>query len=58
MEAHTVEPVYSDTPRNQGKVSGCTGCRNTQVLFQLIEILWDHTFLSNVETIRATVPEI
>ena len=22
----------------------CTGCRNTQVLFQLTEILWDYKF--------------
>jgi hypothetical protein len=24
----------------------CTECRNTQVLFYLTEILWDHKFLS------------
>jgi len=29
----TVKPVQSDTPRDQGNVSDCTGCRNTQVLF-------------------------
>ena len=27
------EPVLSNTPRNQGNVSDCTGCWNTQVLF-------------------------
>ena len=30
---YTVEPVYSDTPRDQENVSECTGCRNTQVLY-------------------------
>ena len=30
---YTVEPVLSDTPSNQGNVSDCTGCQNTQVLF-------------------------
>jgi len=25
--------VYTDTPRDQGNVSDCTGCQNTQVLF-------------------------
>jgi hypothetical protein len=29
--ACTVEPVESDTPRDQGNVSNCTGYRNTQV---------------------------
>jgi hypothetical protein len=26
----TVEPVQTDTPRDQGNVSDCKGCRNTQ----------------------------
>ena len=43
-----LEPVQSDTPRSQGNVSDCTGCRNTQLLYQLTEILWDHEFLSDV----------
>jgi hypothetical protein len=29
-------------------VSDCTGWRNTQVLFMLTELLWDHKFLSDV----------
>ena len=32
---------------DQGNVSDCTGCRNTQVLFILTELLWDHKFLSD-----------
>jgi hypothetical protein len=32
----------ADTPRDQGNVSDCTGCHNTQVLFLLTEIL--HSF--------------
>jgi hypothetical protein len=28
-----VEPVQSDTSRDHGNVSDCTGRRNTQVLF-------------------------
>ena len=27
------EPVLSDTPRDQGNVSDCTGCWNTQRFF-------------------------
>jgi hypothetical protein len=27
---YTVEPVYSDIPRDQRNMSDCTGCRNTQ----------------------------
>jgi hypothetical protein len=46
--SYTVEPVQSDTPRDQGNGWGCIGCRNTQVLFQLTEIPWDHKFLSDV----------
>jgi hypothetical protein len=54
---YTVAPVLSDTPSDQGNVSDCTGCQNTQVLFQLIEILWDHKFLSDVTGCRiAQVP--
>ena len=34
----TVEPVKSDTPRDQGNVADCTGCRKTQVSFWLTEI--------------------
>ena len=30
---YAVEPVSSDTQRDQGNVSGCTGCQNTQILF-------------------------
>jgi hypothetical protein len=30
---YIVEPVKSDTTRDQGNVSDCTGCWNTQVLF-------------------------
>ena len=26
-------------------MSDCTGCRNTQALFMLTELLWDHKFL-------------
>ena len=33
-------------------MSDCTGCRNTQVLFMLTELLWDHTFLSDVTGCR------
>jgi len=49
-----VEPVLSDTPRDQGNVLDCTGCQNTQVLFQLTEMLWDHKFLSDVTGCRKT----
>ena len=30
---YTVEHVYSDTPRDQGNMSDCTGCWKTQVFF-------------------------
>ena len=33
-------------PTHQGNVSDFTGYRNTQVLFMLTELLWDHQFLS------------
>ena len=33
-------------------MSDCTGCRNTQVSFQLTEILWDHKFMSDVTKLR------
>ena len=46
--------VYTDTPRDQGNVSDCTGCQNTQVLFQLTEILWDRKCLSDVTQCRKT----
>jgi hypothetical protein len=36
------------TRHTKGPWSDCTGCRNTQVLFQLTELLWDHKFLSDV----------
>jgi len=29
----TVKPVKYDTPRDQGNVSQCAGCWNTQILF-------------------------
>ena len=29
----TVEPLESDTPRDQRNMLDCTGCRNTLVLF-------------------------
>ena len=45
---YIVEPVKSDTTRDQGNVSDCTECWNTQVLLQLTEILWDHKFGSDV----------
>ena len=35
-------------------MSDCTGCRNTQVLFMLTELLWDHDFLSDVTGCRKT----
>ena len=35
-------------------MSDCTGCRNTQVLFILTELLWDHKFLSDVRGCRKT----
>ena len=35
-------------------MSDCTGCQNTQVLIKLTEILWDHTFLSDVPGCRKT----
>ena len=35
-------------------MSDCTGCRNTQVLFMLTELLWDHKFLSDVRGCRKT----
>jgi hypothetical protein len=35
-------------------VSDCTGCRNTEVLFYLTEILWDYKFLSDVTGCRKT----
>jgi hypothetical protein len=35
-------------------MSDRTGCRNTQVLFQLLELRWDHTFLSDVTGCRTT----
>ena len=47
----------SDTPRDQGNVSDCTGFLNNQVLFQLTEIFWDNKFLSDVTGCRiAQVP--
>jgi hypothetical protein len=30
--------------RDKGNMLHCTGCRNTQVLFKLTEILWDRQF--------------
>ena len=35
-------------------VSDCTGCWNTQVLFQLTEILWNHKFLLDVTGCQKT----
>ena len=49
-----MEPVLSDTPRDQGNVSDCTGCRSTQVLFMLTELLCGHKFLSDVTRCRKT----
>jgi hypothetical protein len=31
LKQTTVEPVYSETPKDHGNVSDCTGCQNTQV---------------------------
>jgi hypothetical protein len=39
---------------DKGNMSHCTGCRNTQVLFKLTEILWDRQFLSDVTGCRKT----
>ena len=52
--SYTVEPVQSDTPRDQGNGWGCIGCRNTQVLFQLTEILFNHKLLSDVTVCHKT----
>ena len=46
--------LSNPTPRDQGNVSDCTGWRNTQVLFMLTELLWDHKFLSDVTGCRKT----
>jgi len=51
INAYTVEPVYSDTPRDQGNLSDC---QNTQVLFMLTELLRDPTFLLDVTGCRKT----
>ena len=49
-------PTYQGT--KEGNVSDCTGCRKTQVIFQLTEILWDHKFLSDVTGCQiAQVPQ-
>ena len=53
---YTVEPVYSATPRDQGNVSDCTGCRNTQVLFYLTQLLWDHKFF--VGKLRCRIAQV
>ena len=40
--------------KDQGNVSDCTRCRNTQVLFFFTELLWDHKFFLNVTGCRKT----
>ena len=37
-----------DTPRDQGNVSDCTACRNTQVLLLVNRNTRDHQFLWDV----------
>jgi hypothetical protein len=43
-----------DIIKPQEDVSDCIGCGNTQVLFSLTEILWEHKFLSDVTGCRKT----
>ena len=49
-----VEPVISDTPRDQGNVSDYTGHRKTQVSFCITDMFWDHRCLSDVTGCRKT----
>ena len=39
-------------------MSDCTGCRITQVLFILTELLWDHKFLSDVGKLRCRIAQV
>jgi pyruvate/2-oxoacid:ferredoxin oxidoreductase beta subunit len=39
---------------DRGNALDCTGCRNTQVLSYLTEILWDNNILSDVTGCQKT----